>query len=206
MIDLVPMHEKWEADGMRERMYDHPYLNEASVVFEIGAYKGLWTSVMVERYNPYMYVFEPVKEFFLECSQKFAMNPKVLLLNIGLGAGTRLQEIWVNEDASGISCKEGKHTAITIVDIREYLESAKFPGHFPGVIDLAQINCEGAEYELLDNLLEYGLIRMFKNLQIQFHWIDSDSQRKMENIWERLSVTHDKVYSYPYIFDHWRLK
>ena len=47
------------------------------------------------------------------------------------------------------------------------------------VVDLIQINIEGDEYPLLENMLKTGLINKFKNIQIQYHLgIEGDIERK----------------------------
>lgn len=196
------IQEKWEADGMREQMYNHPYLNELSKVLEIGAYKGLWASEIAKRYNPFIYAFEPVPQFYEEAKKKLLANEKVSFLPFGLGSNNRWQEIIVNEDASGSFCKIGIPLKIQIRNIKEALNILHYDKH----INLTQINCEGGEYELLEYILNENIMDKFDHLQIQFHNLFPEAEMRMENIFKRLSETHKMHYNYNFIFCYWSLK
>jgi len=200
---MVDLHDKWEAEGGREAMYFHPYLTPDSIVLEIGAYKGLWASEISKKYDPYIYAFEPVPEFYEEATKKLAGRTKVGLFNFGLGARDENIEIFVNGDASGIGCLKGNSRMISIRHIGKILCEKHL---FTINIDLAQINCEGGEYELLEEMLSQNLITKFDHLQIQFHDVVPEAKRKMENIFERLSVTHQMHYNYNFIFCCWSKK
>ncbi len=201
---MSDLHDKWEADGMREQMYTHPYLNSSSIVLEIGAYKGFWISEISKRYDPCIYAFEPVPQFYTEAQGKIKDRdfPKVFLFPFGLGKDNRMQAILVNEDASGVYCKVGVPVQIFIRSIKEALSMFHFKEH----INLTQINCEGGEYELLEYILNENLINKFDHLQIQFHDIIPDAKMRMENIFHKLSETHKMHYNYDFIFCHWSKK
>jgi FkbM family methyltransferase len=197
MTEHEKMHQKWEADGMREKMYEHPYLNSNSVVMEIGAFRGLWLKEIFRRYQPYIYAFEPIKEFYWEASNN--VSPKILVFNYGLGASDCSLDIQVNEDATGIACKNGvRLQTICIRSIHDVMVEKGMPS-----VDLAQINCEGGEYDLLWYLCRSKLIALFDHLQIQFHELNSSSKMQMEKIFRMLGETHRMHYDYPFIFTHW---
>ena len=47
-------------------------LNKDSIVFEVWWYTWVWADKMIDKYDPNMYIFEPVKEYYniLEKTQK----------------------------------------------------------------------------------------------------------------------------------------
>ena len=74
-------------------------------------------------------------------------------------------------------------------------------------IDLIKINIEGGEYEVLESLLEAGMISIFKNLQIQFHdFIIDNAEERMKNIQIQLSKTHEITYQYNFVWENWKIK
>jgi FkbM family methyltransferase len=202
MFDLVKEHEKWERNGMREQMYVHPYLTPKSMVLEIGAYKGLWISEISKRYDPRIWAFEPVPQFYFEAKSKVAGNNKIVLSPCGVGPFSYDTQIIVNEDASGAYCQEGIPITAQFIGIEEVLGNTFFNDQIKQ-IDLTQINCEGGEYNILEEVLASGLISAFDHLQIQFHNLFPEAKTRMENIFEKLLVTHKMHYNYDFIFCHW---
>src|ERR1700682_919347 len=62
---------KWyQADGDRTLLVDYP-LNQDSVVFDIGGYRGDWSQKIADLYDCHIYIFEPVSEFFLDSVLRF---------------------------------------------------------------------------------------------------------------------------------------
>ena len=68
-----------------------------------------------------------------------------------------------------------------------------------------KINIEGAEYELLTRLIEVGLVKNIKNIQIQFHNFSCDSRVHMEEIQRVLGQTHRLTYQYEFVWENWEL-
>ena len=72
---------------------------------------------------------------------------------------------------------------------------------------MIKINIEGGEYEVLEALLESGMISIFKNLQIQFHdFIIDNASERMENIQVQLAKTHKITYQYKFVWENWVIK
>jgi len=69
-----------------------------------------------------------------------------------------------------------------------------------------KINIEGGEYELLDHLISSGVVKTIHNLQIQFHDFIPDAFAAMNNIRDRLNLTHYPTYKFDFIWDNWKLK
>ena len=39
-------------------------LNEDSIVIDLGGYTGVWAQQIIDKYNPNMYILEPIEEFY----------------------------------------------------------------------------------------------------------------------------------------------
>src|SRR2546428_11944504 len=95
---------------------DYP-LNEASIVFDVGAYKGNWSFQIAERYNPYIFIFEPVPAYFSLIKTRFASNHKVKVHNYGLSDKNETQVMSLLEDGSSLFRDGRNKIEISLVDI-----------------------------------------------------------------------------------------
>jgi len=68
--------------GPKERAWGWSDLDENSIIFEIGGYIGTFTQQMIERYQPYIYFFEPSKRVFELSREKFKEYPKIEMYSI----------------------------------------------------------------------------------------------------------------------------
>jgi FkbM family methyltransferase len=191
---------KDDGDSTLRLDYD---LNECSVVFDVGGYKGQWASDIFSKYQSKIFIFEPVPEYAEKIKKRFSKNKKIEVLDFGLGGTERKTIISVQKDGSSIyknsiGCESEQ---VNIMSGSEFIFSRSFEK-----IDLMKINIEGGEYELLNDLIKTGVIKKIENLQVQFHNIFPDAECKMLSIQEALSRTHRLTYQYPFVWENWKLK
>jgi hypothetical protein len=55
----------------------------------------------------------------------------------------------------------------------------------------------------MPRLLESGLVKRIKNIQIQFHYIGQESDVYMREICKELEKTHTPTYQYKYVWENW---
>lgn len=72
-------------------------------------------------------------------------------------------------------------------------------------IDLAKINIEGGEYDLLPALADQGALCRIRRLLIQFHLFQPDFIAKRDVIRDKLAETHGCVWEYPFVWEEWCL-
>ena len=173
-----------------EIRHDYP-LNEDSIVFDIGGYKGEWSQIIYDRYKCKIYCFEPV--FDIQ-SNDFTVYP------IGIGGRSRAAIIHVDTDKTGVFCSTGEAKTVVISDIMEVIATHNIEN-----IDLMKINIEGMEYELLFRLLDADWVKNIHDIQVQFHRI-AESDRLMWEIQDGLKETHYPTYQYRYVWENWRRK
>jgi FkbM family methyltransferase len=193
------MLSKWYADGGDERFRFDYELNQNSIVLDLGGYKGQWASDIFGRYRCNIIAFEPVKRFAKKVKKRFEMNDKIQVNDVGLGGYSRKEVIGICADVSSIFRNSDETEEIMIVDIAEWINRNNIKS-----IDLMKINIEGGEYELLERLLDTGLIGIIQNIQIQFHNISKESNIRMEIIQKRLRETHIPTYQYKFIWENWK--
>ena len=203
---LLPLRQRlmvrlWWADGGDEAFRFNYELDENSVVLDLGGYDGQWAGELFSRYGCRIFVFEPVAAFAEKIRAKFEKNDKIEVLQYGLGASTRKETLHINANASSIYGNSGDVEEIRIIDARDWLKERKMQR-----IHLAKLNIEGGEYELLERLIDAGLIGLIENIQVQFHDVAADSRLRMRRIQSRLQATHQPTYQYEFVWENWARK
>jgi|ERR1051326_692546 FkbM family methyltransferase len=182
-------------------------LNESSIVFDIGGFKGDWCAEIYARYSPAIFVFEPVKEFYSAIQKRFSQNKKVKIFPFGLSGKTEEKEISVMSEASSTFLdKNNIHSfsskeKIELKNIIEFISENNILK-----IDLMKINIEGGEYQLLDTLIDSGFIARVDNIQVQFHDFVENATINMKKIKEKLQLTHELTYEYIFVWENWKRK
>jgi hypothetical protein len=69
-----------------------------------------------------------------------------------------------------------------------------------------KVNIEGGEYDLLDHLIESGLIQRVRWLQVQFHDFVPNAAERMRAIQDRLRATHEPEWQHEFVWESWRRK
>lgn len=197
--------KRWVRDGGMELLYAVEGISSDSVIFDIGVYGGRWTKEIAERYGPNIYGFEPVKEFYRITEKALASYPKVKIFNFGLGGYTRQSLMSVNGSSSSLVEMGKKQEVVRIVSIKEFMSQRGID-----FVDLASINIEGGEYELLDFMFSEGLMPTFGAILLQLHEHtkagDIGHRAEREAVREKLNQTHEMVFSYDTIWDCWTIR
>lgn len=176
-------------------------LTPNSVVFDLGGYEGQWASDIFAMYRCTIHLFEPVELFAAQIERRFAGNPYVIVHAFGLAEETKTVAYALNGDATSM-LKTGKSMGtMRLVKAADFLLGEKI-----GQIDLMKINIEGGEYDLLDHLIDTRAVSRIVNIQVQFHDILPDAERRMIAIQRRLEDTHHLTYQFPFVWENWQLK
>jgi FkbM family methyltransferase len=160
---------------------------------------GEWSKKIIEKYNPYVYIFEPVLEYYNLISEKFKDNEKVKIYNFGLGGENK--DILIS-GLGDTSKSDNEGLPSKIVNITDFIND----NFLDKEIDVMKLNIEGDEFPLMERLITDNLLKKIKNMQIQFHWWVDDCESRHNIICERLNETHDNIYSFPFIWEGWKIK
>lgn len=191
----------WFADNGDKTHRLNYNLDEESIVLDLGGYRGDWAADIFCKYSCNMQIFEPIRKHCDLIVWRFSNNPKVRVSPFGLA--NREKKVWMALNGSSTSAfKDAPEKEEVLLK-----EAAAF---FRDIglkhIDLMKINIEGGEYDLLDHLLDVGLVPAIKNLQIQFHDFVPDAESRMRSIQSRLAKTHELTYQYEFVWENWKLK
>jgi len=193
------MVSKWYRENGEDSLrFIYPLTSE-STVFDIGGYRGYFVREIVARYDPHVYVFEPVPQFFGQLVAEFGTNPKVKVCDYGVSDVDSTSHMALADEGSSIYTTGEMQATVQLRDIRAVVQEL-------GVnrIDLIKINIEGGEYKLLRRMLETGLVSACQDIQVQFHSFYPSSRELRSEIRSALQQTHFITYDYPFVWENWR--
>jgi len=197
---VIISHRKWIKDKGEQLRLDYK-LSKDSVVFDIGGYKGNWTSDIYNKYNCKVFVFEPIKKFSEEIRNRFRTNNKILVHDYGISDSNEEAKISLFDNGSSVIHDwNTSFETINLVDIVDFIRKNNITK-----VDLMKINVEGGEYKILNRLINSDYIKICKNLQIQFHSFVDNANTMRDEIQSKLSNTHHLTYEYPWIWENWEL-
>jgi FkbM family methyltransferase len=187
----------YQARGNETRRLDYD-LDESSLVFDLGGYRGDWAADIFTRYCCTLHVFEPVPEYVERIRSRFSRNPKVTVHPFGLASADATVALAVDESSSSLFKSGAATCEARLVKASDFLAANRIES-----IDLMKINIEGGEYDLLDHLIGSELIGNIGNVQIQFHDFVPNARKRMERIQRELSATHHLTYQYVFVWENW---
>lgn len=172
--------------------------NESFVVFDIGMNIGISSLFFALQKNvTQIYSFEPVVTTYNQAKYNLELNPsysnKIEAFNFGLGGFSRTEKVLYNAQAKGncgirrdlslvLDENNASEIEINIKNVSEILPDllAKHP-HQKKIL---KIDCEGAEYEILQKMSDAKLFDAVDVLLIEWH-------DKGATILEELLVAHN---------------
>jgi FkbM family methyltransferase len=193
---------KWFRDRGDETLRLNYPLNEESVVFDLGGYKGDFAFEINKKYGCNVFVYEPVREFYEQCVLRFNNNPKVKCFNYGLSNETG--EAFISDENDGSSVFKNNSSNNKQITLKAFKE--EYWRLDISQIDLLKINVEGSEFLILPHLIQHDLIKNIKDLQVQFHTFFPNAELLRKDIRANLKKTHKEQWNYPFVWESWRLR
>ncbi len=161
-------------------------INENDIIIDIGGHVGLFI-VFCKQFcnNGKIFCFEPVKENYEQCMENIRINnlQNVNLFNMAVTKKTGEIPIYLNEDDSGhsIFLKDKKSIKVKSISLEDILLSNKIQH-----CDLLKIDCEGAEYEIIESIPEHYFENIDKII-IEYHFA-KDNPQLFENLIKKLKM------------------
>jgi FkbM family methyltransferase len=175
-------------------------LTSASIIIDLGTFKGYTTKLLSTLYGCKIYTFEPMIPFYKEAVVECSTHPNIEVLPYGLGVGNQTFLMDNRGDSSSMCVGTPSEHAeqCELKDFFSFLEERNIAS-----IDLLHVNIEGGEYDLLDYIIAKGYQSSIGCLIVQFHYKSDINDAKFARYFEVLSHTHRLVYDYHYVWTKW---
>lgn len=193
---------KWFALGGDEKYILKHNLNGQSVVFDVGGFTGVFSDSVIIKYDPEIYIFEPVEKYYAILCEKYKSNKKAHIFKFGLADKTYEDKINLLDDKTSVFGSSESKESVKITDINTFFQE------HPEIVkvDLMSINIEGGEYALLTRLIDTGLIAKIDFIQVQFHKVVENYAALRESLVSKLKQTHTQKFSFPFVWDGFEKK
>jgi FkbM family methyltransferase len=136
---------------------------------------------------------------------EFAFNDKykgkIKTYNIGLYDKTIDSSLYLKEDSSSMHGKDEPTESIKLVEFMEFVNNNNIDR-----IDLLKLNVEGAEFNILNNIINNDFAKNIGDIQVQFHKCYPDADSERAKLRDKLSKTHYLTYDYAFVWENWRLR
>lgn len=193
-------YERYTRDDPNEMMRVDYNLNPDSIVVDVGGLTGDWAARVYCHHSCNIVIYEPHPSLVEKARINFIGNDKVKIYGFGLGGEHGVLTLYGDShNASIFKNNTGRETRVQIVKASDVFKQYNH-------IDLLKINVEGAEYEIMNDLLDNYDMRKINDLQIQFHVNVEGYAAMREDIRCRLMNTHYMTWNYDYIFENWSIK
>ncbi len=196
-----PLARWYQERGDETARLDYP-LNQTSIVFDVGGYVGDYADEIYKKFGCRIYIFEPVPLFYDRCVKRFSGNSSIACFNYGLAARSGRLEINVHDESSSFK-KEVDGSVKQQAELRSITEAVADLGIEK--IDLIKINIEGGEFDLLPAIIDSGLVKRIKYIQVQFHNFDANAADARSRIRSLLEKTHREMWNYEFVWESWEL-
>ena len=203
-IKQVRHHIFWLINNGDNKLYKNLYLKKNDLFLDVGSYKGEVINKIRDLYDCNIIGFEPEKSNFNYLEQKFKKYKHIKIYDYGLSNFTGESYLFTDYGNSSLSLNRNNNKAglkVKIKNISEFIREQNIK-----VINVLKLNVEGAEYEILNELINTGYIKNIKVLIIQFHLINDFSKLHRLNIIKKLEKTHNNKFSYYFVWEKWILK
>jgi FkbM family methyltransferase len=177
--------------------YDFPFDQNARVI-DVGCHEANWSLEMWRRYGCQIIALEPINQFFWNCTARTA-GTGIKVMPFGLSHINGMIPMRIHGSMSGMYCTDGPEEKTIAVTPRALLNGLGWEW-----ASLLKLNCEGAEYDILESAICSWDIHRFLNIHVQFHTNAPDYQARFDAIARELAKTHTMEFNEPYIWTGWK--
>ena len=191
----VVLVRAWIAFGGDARARKHLNLQPKCLVIDVGAYEGEFTALMRQDWDARVVAIEPIPEFASSLEARFSDDVRVSVLAAALGAAAGFISISLSQDGSSAWVFSADSVEVPLVDVSDVVNDQQ--------VALLKINAEGAEFDVLDRLVDTGQIMQVDTIQVQFHRFVPGARNRRKKIRRRLQDTHRCAWNVPWVWEQW---
>lgn len=138
-----------------------------SVLLDIGAHDGQTLQAVTSLFDR-IYAFEPMPAQFSHLVEQYDNYPNVTLCNFGLADSTGERKVYGTNESMEASLYPDKFDADeSVVTVCEFRKASDVFADLPYGLTV-KLNCEGAEVEIFNDLIDSGQIWKIANVLVDF--------------------------------------
>jgi FkbM family methyltransferase len=188
----------WRAGGNVMLWSDIPVSSD-TVVVDAGGFEGSWTKEMLMRYGCRALILEPVPDYARHLRDLFGRNDRVEVVQGALFGHDGEAAIGVGAESSGVFLGTADSTVtVPLLDVARVFRERNLTE-----VACLKLNVEGSEYDILDRLIEAGLMRQVRSLVVQFHQNVPNHAARRAAIQRSLALTHEKRFDFAFVWECW---
>lgn len=174
--DFYAFINVWIVEEYKKKGFE---IDENDVVIDVGSHVGIF-SIYASQFcrNGQIISFEPINDNFRLLQENVKLNKlaNVKAFNVAVAGKKGRIKIYYNDDqaAHTIYGNGQNYTEIDAVTLKQILDS----NHIERC-DLLKLDCEGAEYEILDSLPD-EYFRRINRICMEYHPINNGNKRVIE--------------------------
>ena len=175
-------------------------VNSEDLVIDGGGYVGEWTDAVLCRYGCRMLVFEALPSYASALMDRYRRNARVEIQPVALASRYEESKMAIDGESSSLFVARTSREAerVQLIDFADFVVERNLLD-----VSCMMLNIEGAEYEVLERLMQAGLLQRFRCLLIQFHRVAPDADVRRRAIQSELSRSHKKVFDFPFVWERW---
>jgi len=182
--DIMQLATVWLAEDYKITGFD---MDENDIIIDIGAHIGLF-SLFASQYckNGKIYCFEPIKKNYDILIENIELNKikNIIPFNYAVSKESNHTKIYLNSDDSAHSIFSSGENFVQVksTTIKSIFDENKIDN-----CNLLKLDCEGAEYEIIDSISKEYLLRINKII-IEYHLATQKPElydnllRKLDNL------------------------
>ncbi|MGC1507626.1 FkbM family methyltransferase [Ketobacter sp. MCCC 1A13808] len=181
-------------------------LTADSIVLDVGAFTGEWAQHIIQRYNPNILAFEPDPKNYAALLQKAEIYPKLKPLRYGLADKDEVMQISISSMGSSLFENPNSPSGSDTAEVQIHAIDSAWKMLELGTVDLMKINIEGAEFPLLERMIQCDMLKNVDSFMIQFHEWHPGAYHRRRKIRKALAKTHNCVWDYHFVWEKWDKK
>jgi len=139
------------------------------IYIDVGGFEGNVVDMWLKEGIDKIYTLEPNPVLYEFLKKKYSKFKNVTVLPIALWNESCTKDFYISENPCGSSLHGKKRNLLNPKIIKvECVRATEFINNFDDDIFL-YLNCEGAEFEIMEDLIETGAYRKIKKFKIGFH-------------------------------------
>ncbi len=195
-LGQVALARAWIALHGDSRIHRRLQVPQGGLVIDVGAYEGEFSALARSEFGAEVIAIEPIPEFVSVLERRFASDESVSVLPGALGAASGRVTLQVAADGSSAWIEGVSSVEVPSLDVAEVVGERR--------IDLLKMNAEGAEFDVLERLLDTNQVRQVGTILVQFHKFVPQARGRRKAIRHGLRRTHRCSVNVPWVWELWR--